>query len=97
MGDPVVGWIREREEIVAGARIEKYPAVLTKLNGDYGVDFGLYGGLFAADVNHRRTLGGHRPIGVFGFSVPVDAPASIEQFHDFVVGLLDRYASPACQ
>ena len=49
------------------------------------------------DVNHRRISGGHRPIGVFGSSVPVDPPASIEEFHDFVVGRLDRYASPARQ
>jgi hypothetical protein len=71
--------------------------VLFKLKGDYGVDFGLYGGLFAPDFNHRRISGGHRPTGVFGSSVRVDPPASIEQFHDFVVGRLDHYASPARQ
>jgi predicted AlkP superfamily pyrophosphatase or phosphodiesterase len=96
-GGPVVEWIKEREEVVAGASIEAYPAVLFKLKGGYGVDFGLYGGLFAPDVNHRRISGGHRPIGVFGSSMPVDPPASIEQFHEFVVGLLHRYASTARQ
>jgi hypothetical protein len=96
-GGQVVEWIKEREEVVAGANVDKYPAVLFKLKGDYGVDFGLYGGLFAPDFNHRRISGGHRPTGVFGSSVLVDPPASIEQFHDFVVGRLDRYASPARQ
>jgi hypothetical protein len=96
-GEPVVEWIKERGEVVAGASIEKYPAVLFKLKADYGVDFGLYGGLFAPDVNHRRISGGHRPTGVFGSSMAVDPPDSIEQFHNFVVGLLDRYAGPARQ
>jgi hypothetical protein len=96
-GEPVMQWIKEREAVVAGANMEKYPAVLFKLKGDYGVDFGLYGGLFGPDVNHRRISGGHRPIGVFGSSLPVNPPASIEQFHSFVIGLLDRYASSARQ
>ena len=94
-GQPVAEWVRERESVVAGARIDRYPAILFKLREGYGVDFGLYGGLFAPDVNHRRISGGHRPLGVFASSVPVDPPGSIEEFHGFLVGQLDRDASPA--
>jgi hypothetical protein len=92
-GEPVVDWVRERDEVVSGERVDRYPEVLFKLRADYGVDFGLYGGLFAPDVNHRRISGGHRPLGVFGSSVGVDPPSSIEDFYAFVVGQLDRYAS----
>ncbi len=96
-GETVMEWIREREDVVSGASVEKYPAVLFKLKGDYGVDFGLYGGLFAPDVNHRRISGGHRPVGVFGSSVEVEPPRSIEEFHDFIVGRFAHYAHPAGQ
>jgi hypothetical protein len=96
-GQPVVEWVRDREEVVTGARLGRYPQVLFKLRPGYGVDFGLYGGLFGPDVNHRRISGGHRPIGVFGSSVAVEPPGSIEAFYDFIVARLGHYASPARQ
>ncbi len=75
----------------------RHPAVLFKLSGDYGVDFGIFGGLFAPDVNHRRISGGHRPVGVFGSSMAVQPPDSIEGIFDFVVGRLGRYARSPSQ
>lgn len=91
-GRGVMEWVREREEVVSGRAIEKYPAVLFKLKDTYGTDFGLYGGLFAPDVNHRRISGGHRPLGVFGASFDVEPPASIEGFYDFMLSVLPRCA-----
>lgn len=89
-GEAVVDWVREREEVVSGEAIDRYPHILMKLRDGYGVDFGLYGGLYAPDVNHRRISGGHRATGVFGASFPVDPPPSIEGFYDFMVALIDR-------
>jgi hypothetical protein len=96
-GEPVIEWIRDREDVVTGARLGSYPEVLFKLRPGYGVDFGLYGGLFGPDVNHRRISGGHSPIGVFGSSAAVEPPVSIEAFYDFIVARLDDYADPARQ
>jgi hypothetical protein len=95
--EPVVEWVRDREDVVTGARLGRYPEVLFKLRQGYGVDFGLYGGLFGPDVNHRRISGGHSPIGVFASSVAVQPPVSIEAFYDFVVARLGRHAHPARQ
>ena len=94
---PVVEWVRDREDVVSGERVGRYPEVLFKLRSDYGVDFGLYGELFGPDVNHRRISGGHRPTGVFGSSVAIEPPGSIQGFYDFVLGRLDHYAGPARQ
>ena len=96
-GEPVVEWVRDREDVVTGARLDRYPEVLFKLRPGYGVDFGLYGGLVGPDVNHRRISGGHSPIGVFASSVAVDPPVSIEAFYDFILARLDQYADPARQ
>jgi hypothetical protein len=96
-GAPVVEWVRDRETVLAGARLDRYPELLFKLRPDYGVDFGLYGGLFAPDVNHRRISGGHRTVGVFGSSAPVEPPDSITGVYDFVIGRLDPDAGPARQ
>jgi hypothetical protein len=92
--DPVTGrgvleWVKDREEVVAGASIDRYPPVLFKLIEGYGVDFGLYGSIFAPDVNHRRISGGHKDLGVLACSFAVaSAPESIEGVYDTVLELL---------
>jgi hypothetical protein len=88
-GSGVLEWVRERESVVSGARVERYPEILFKLKEGYGVDFGLYGGLFGPDVNHRRISGGHKPDGVLASSVAVeDPPSSIEGFYAFVLSMV---------
>jgi hypothetical protein len=88
-GKGVLEWIKDREEIVAGASIDRYPPVLFKFIEGYGVDFGLYGSIFAPDVNHRRISGGHKDLGVLACSFDVESPPdSIEGVYDTVLGLL---------
>jgi predicted AlkP superfamily phosphohydrolase/phosphomutase len=88
-GTGVLEWVKDREEIVAGASIDRYPPVLFKFIEGYGVDFGLYGSIFAPDVNHRRISGGHKDLGVLACSFDVESPPdSIEGVHDTVLGLL---------
>ena len=88
-GKGVLEWVKDREEIVAGASMDRYPPVLFKFVEGYGVDFGLYGSIFAPDVNHRRISGGHKDLGVLACSFNVEAPPdSIEGVYDTVLGLL---------
>jgi hypothetical protein len=97
-GEPVAEWVKEREDVIEGERVDRYPAVLFKLRGDYGVDFGMYGGLFGPDVNHRRISGGHKPDGVIASSwEPPDVPGSVDGFHSFVVGQVELRASSSGQ
>ncbi len=88
-GTGVLEWVKDREEIVAGASIDRYPPVLFKFIESYGVDFGLYGSIFAPDVNHRRISGGHKDLGVIACSFDLESPpGSIEGVYDAVLGLL---------
>jgi predicted AlkP superfamily phosphohydrolase/phosphomutase len=88
-GKGVIEWVKDREEIVAGASIDRYPPVLFKFIEGYGVDFGLYGNIFAPDVNHRRISGGHKDLGVLACSFDVESPPdSIEGVYETVLGLL---------
>lgn len=97
-GSGVVEWVRDREDVVSGARVDRYPEVLFKLKDGYGVDFGLYGGLFGPDVNHRRISGGHKPDGVLACSVPVaNPPSNIEGFYSFVLSMIGAGAGPTRQ
>jgi predicted AlkP superfamily phosphohydrolase/phosphomutase len=85
-GRRVIEWVKDREEIVAGASIDRYPPVLFKFIDGYGVDFGLYGSIFAPDVNHRRISGGHKDLGILACSFDLDSPPdSIEGVYDTVL------------
>jgi predicted AlkP superfamily phosphohydrolase/phosphomutase len=88
-GAGVVQWVKDREEVVDGASAGRYPPVLFSLIEGYGVDFGLYGSIFAPDVNHRRISGGHKDLGVLACSFDVESPPqSIEGVYETVLGLL---------
>lgn len=88
-GRGVLEWVKDREEVVEGARIDRYPPVLFKLIEGYGVDYGLYGSIFAPDVNHRRISGGHKDLGVLACSFEIESsPESIEGVYETVLGLL---------
>jgi hypothetical protein len=88
-GRGVLEWVKGREEVVEGGCIDRYPPVLFKLIEGYGVDYGLYGSLFAPDVNHRRISGGHKDLGVLACSFEVESPPeSIEGVYETVLGLL---------
>jgi predicted AlkP superfamily phosphohydrolase/phosphomutase len=85
-GRGVIEWIKDREEIIAGASIDRYPPVLFKLIEGYGVDFGMYGNIFAPDVNHRRISGGHKDLGILACSFDLDSPPdSIEGVYNTVL------------
>jgi predicted AlkP superfamily phosphohydrolase/phosphomutase len=85
-GEGVVDWVRDREDLVGGAAVDRFPPVLFALREGYGVDWGLYGPVFGPNVNHRRVSGGHKEDGVLACSYPVeDPPADLAGVHDFVL------------
>ncbi|HEX5043585.1 MAG TPA: alkaline phosphatase family protein [Candidatus Polarisedimenticolaceae bacterium] len=59
-GEPVVRWVRPREEVVpAGANAERYPDLLFELDPSYGVSWSLYHSLFGPNLTMRKISGGH--------------------------------------
>lgn len=89
VGDDLFEWIADRETVVSGARIDRYPSLLFMLKPGYGVDFGIYGQIIGPDVNHRRVSGGHTQDGIFAASFPLDlAPARLDDIYQTVLRLV---------
>lgn len=88
-GAAVVEWARDREAVVSGRALNKYPPLLFKLREGYGVDFGIYGPVFGPDVNHRRISGGHKDLGVLAcsFQLP-EPPVGIDGIYDAILAAL---------
>lgn len=64
-GKPVMRWVKRREEIYRGAKVENYPEIVYWMEDDYGAERGLYGKrLFGISPFHEVISGGHRPNGV---------------------------------
>jgi predicted AlkP superfamily phosphohydrolase/phosphomutase len=91
-GELVVAWARRREDMLSGRQLNRFPDVLFELREGYGVDFGIFGPLFASDPMHRRISGGHKKVGVFVASRPPASlprvPGSIGELYEVVVDLL---------
>jgi predicted AlkP superfamily phosphohydrolase/phosphomutase len=92
-GETVVAWAKKREDVFAGPLLGRFPDVLFKLTNGYGVDFGIFGPLFAADPMHRRISGGHKDTGIFVASLPPDklpnVPTSIGALYATILDLLE--------
>lgn len=64
-GNPIMLWVKRREDIYAGAKVDNYPEIVYRMNNDYGVDRGLYGKrIFGISPFHEIISGGHRFEGV---------------------------------
>ena len=64
-GNPIMLWVKRREDVYAGAKVGNYPEIVYRMNNDYGVDRGLYGKrIFGISPFHEIISGGHRFEGV---------------------------------
>ncbi|MFC1682618.1 alkaline phosphatase family protein [Candidatus Zixiibacteriota bacterium] len=63
-GKEVVQWIAPREELGSGPHIGKYPDLIFQLDPEYGLSWGLHGGLVGINPTHKKISGGHRQDGV---------------------------------
>lgn len=57
---PLVKWVRRREELYQGQYIEKYPDVVFLLRNDYGVGWDPNGPLISMSATHSIQPGSHR-------------------------------------
>jgi len=63
-GKPLFLWVRRREEIYRGPRIDRYPDVLYEMQPDYGTNWSIHRPLVTINPRHRKISGGHRASGV---------------------------------
>lgn len=64
-GKPIMLWVKRREDIYNGVKVENYPEIVYRMDNDYGVDRGIYGKrIFGISPFHEIISGGHRFEGV---------------------------------
>lgn len=86
-GEPVMLWVKRREEIYEGGKVSNYPEIVYRMKPEYGVDRGLFGSrLFGINAMHEVLSGGHRFTGVImGNRTDVQAVKSVLNIHDYVL------------
>lgn len=88
-GKPIMIWVKRREEIYAGEKVENYPDIVYRMLPEYGVDRGLYGKrLFGINAMHEIVSGGHQFLGVImGNRDDVKEVESVLNMHKYIVGI----------
>ena len=63
-GQPVVNWVRTRDDYYQGAYNDRYPDILFELRSSYSVNGDLYRPLVTPNLAHRAVSGNSRMSGV---------------------------------
>ena len=86
-GQPIMIWVKRREEIYEGAKVENYPDIVYRMKPEYGVDRGLYGKkLFGINAMHEVLSGGHQFLGVImGNRDDVKTVRSVLDMHNYII------------
>jgi predicted AlkP superfamily phosphohydrolase/phosphomutase len=90
-GEPIMIWVKRREEIYEGAKVENYPDIVYRMKPAYGVDRGLFGKrLFGINAMHEVLSGGHQFVGVImGNRNDVKEVGSVLNMHKYVVSMCE--------
>lgn len=88
-GEPVMLWVKRREDIYEGAKVTNYPDIVYRMKPQYGVDRGLYGKrLFGINAMHSILSGGHQFVGVImGNRTDVNLVGSVLNIHNYIVSI----------
>ena len=85
----VMIWVKRREEIYEGEKVENYPDIVYRMRPEYGVDRGLYGKkLFGINAMHEVLSGGHKFLGVImGNREDTKNVKSVLNIHKYIVNI----------
>lgn len=88
-GEPIMIWVKRREEIYAGEKVDNYPDIVYRMLPAYGVDRGLYGKRwFGINAMHEIISGGHQFLGVImGNREDVKEVKSVLNMHRYIVNI----------
>lgn len=86
-GKSIMFWVKRREEIYAGKKVENYPDIVYRMLSEYGVDRGLYGKkMFGINAMHEIISGGHQFLGVImGNREDVKDVGSVLNIHKYII------------
>ena len=84
---PIMMWVKRREEIYEGEKVENYPDIVYRMDPEYGVDRGLFGKrLFGINAMHEVLSGGHKFTGVImGNREDIKDVKSVLNMHKYIV------------
>ena len=87
--EKIMIWVKRREEIYKGNKVENYPDIVYRMKPIYGVDRGLFGKkLFGINAMHEVLSGGHQFLGVImGNRDDVKEVGSVLNIHDYIVNI----------
>ena len=82
-------WVKRREEIYAGEKMENYPDIVYRMLPAYGVDRGLYGKRwFGINAMHEIVSGGHQLLGVImGNREDIKNVNSVLNMHRYIISI----------
>jgi len=60
IGANLFKWIKRREEIYTGDKLDLYPDILFELDSEYGANWALHGKLTGVSTTHKKLSGGHK-------------------------------------
>ncbi len=85
-GKHIMLWVKRREDIYSGTKVDNYPEIVYKMLPEYGVDRGLFGKkLFGISAMHQLVSGGHRFLGVImGNTNDLDKVKSVLNIHNYI-------------
>lgn len=88
-GKPIMIWVKRREEIYAGEKVENYPDIVYRMLPAYGVDRGLYGKRwFGINAMHEIVSGGHQLLGVImGNREDIKNVNSVLNMHHYIISI----------
>ena len=88
-GQPIMIWVKRREEIYEGAKVKNYPDIVYRMKPEYGVDRGLFGKrLFGINAMHEILSGGHQFIGVIMGNIDgLESVKSVLDIHDYIISI----------
>lgn len=58
-------WVKRREEVYRGPKINSFPDILFELQEEFGVGWYLFSALITKNIAHQKISGGHREKAVF--------------------------------
>ena len=87
----IMMWVKRREDIYSGAKVNNFPEIVYRMDPDYGVDRGLFGHkLFGINAMHEIISGGHKFEGIiWGTRTDVCEVKSVLNMHNYIMGLFD--------
>lgn len=66
-GKKVFNWLKPREDIYQGKKIDSYPDILYEMARKYGTGMSVHTDLFTVNPTHKKVSGGHKKNGIFFF------------------------------